>query len=145
MDSVLKLCQEEIIFSNELSAQNLKFVNNDFDNDKKPRQYDFEIEGQAVIVIMLHSLTATSLMATFKNLVHFRLIVNWEENVILANPSTNNQLMTDDLALEDYAYRIAENLITNEKNIADYGSKISKGCKNFQLWNFYNYKLLLDV
>lgn len=145
MDKVLKLCQEELIFSNDCAIQNLKFLNEDFDKGLKPRQYDFEIEGQDVTVIILHHTAVTTLMATFRNMVHFKLIVNWEENVILASPSANPSLMSDDLVLEDYTYKIAENLIVNENNIADYGSKINKNCKNFQLWNFYNYKLMLDV
>ena len=146
MNKNVKLAEEEFIFSAENFIQNIKFLNEDYSNDKLPKEFVFNVDGEEIKVIMLHRTTVTSLMASFKNLVHFRVVVNWDENVILASPSHNKEaLFNDETVLEDYAEKIANNVIPNVDNLGNYGSKTEKGVKHFQLWNFYNYKLLLDL
>jgi len=145
MNKSVKLAEEELIFSSENFIQNIKYLKEDYDNDIEPRKYSVEVEGRDVTVIVLNQMTVTSMVGSFRNLVHFRLIINWDEDVILASPSSNKSLFTDDLALEDYVNKIANNIMSNRDQIGDYGNKVHKAIKNFQLWNFYNYKILLDL
>ena len=144
MNKDVKLAEEELIFSSENIIQNIKFLNEDFNNGNAPRAYDFVVDGKDVKVIMLHRMTATALMGSFKHL-SFRLIVNFYEGVILAHPIHSKELMMDDLALEDYAERIAGNVIGMQDDIGHFGSRIGRDVKSFLLWNFYNHKVYLNL
>ena len=139
-----KLAEEEIIFSTENIIQNINFLKRDLDEGLEPKSFDFEINNEYVKVIVLNSMTVTSLMATFKSET-FRLILNIEENIVLISPAIERDILKDDLRLEDYAGRVADYIFSNKDNFGNFGSKTGKSVKNFQLWNFYDYKLYLDL
>jgi len=141
----MKLAEEEIIFSSELQVQNIRFLHQSIEDGQEPKKYEVEVDGDLITVIALEQTTVTSLMASFRGMVGFRLFLNIPEKVILISPSANKSVWEDELALEDYAVKIATNIFGNLDKMGNYGSKVSKSVKSFQLWNFYNYKLLLDL
>ena len=146
MNRILKLAEEEIIFSRENFLQNIKYLREDFENGFIPKEYDFEVNGRKVKIIMLYRSTVTTFIASFKGLVHFRLFMNLEEGVILASlPNGGYTRMENELALKDYAGKLARYIFGLENEFGNFGKKTAKSVNNFQLWNFYNYKLLLDV
>jgi len=141
----VRLTEEEIIFSSDNIIQNIKFLQRDLDEGLDPKVYEVDVNNEVIKVIVLHNLTVTHLVASFRNRVSFRLILNLEENIVLVSPSANSDLLKDDIALEDYVNKIASNIFSNKDSIGSYGSKTASGVRDFQLWNFYNYKIYLDI
>lgn len=144
MNPAYKLAMEEMIFSKENFIQNIRFMDEALREDKLPRKYVFNIKGKEIIIVVVWNLSSTTMMVTLKGSNHFRLIPNFTDNVFVISPSSNPLLMVNDLELEHSAKVIAENLAKTEK-FGDYGSKIEKALKTFQLWNFHNHKLSLDI
>lgn len=145
MHKDVRLTEEEIIFSSDNIIQNIKFLQRDLDEGLDPKVYEVDVNNEVIKVIVLHNLTVTHLVASFRNRVSFRLILNLEENIVLVSPSANSDLLKDDIALEDYVNKIASNIFSNKDSIGSYGSKTASGVRDFQLWNFYNYKIYLDI
>ena len=139
-----RLAQEELIFSDENFIQNLKFLEEDLEKEILPRKYVHIVDDEEVTVIVLNRMTITRLMGSFKNLIHFRLIVNLQDRVILMSPAMSKAVLTDDIALDDYSRQIAEYVIGMQGSFGSFGSKTEKTVKKFQLWDFFNYKILLD-